>query len=172
MKPVSENDLLDIYGHLHVPFWQTSLFKIGAIAGTVLVLLALLAPFIKKFIAKKSESPAQKALRILQELRMRQALSREDIHQVYFTLTTVLKEFFQSHFNHRFEGLTDQEMIQALEKTALPTQFHETIATLVHESSGVKYARQDGLKNRLNHHIDACCALIKEISLNNSVQQK
>ncbi len=172
MKPVSENDLLDIYGHLHVPFWQTTLFKISAIVCALTVFIALVIPLIKRFIAKKVESPAQKALRILHELRSGQIASREDAHRAYFTLTAVLKEFFQHHFHTRFEGLTDQEMVQALQKTTLPAQFQESIATLVQESSGVKYAQEEALKNRLNHHIDVCCDSIKQISLNNSAQQK
>jgi hypothetical protein len=155
-------ELYDIYGHWHQPFWQTRWFKILLIISAILIISSLLLFLFKKFYTKKSLSAKQKALGDLQLLKNKKIVTREDAHAAYFSLTSILKTFFQSFFGQHFESMSDYEMIANLRINGLPSDQMAELENIINQSLSVKYARENALHDDVMRAISNSIAIIKQ----------
>jgi hypothetical protein len=168
---MDEQGLYDIYGHWHVPFWQTNFFKISIISLVCLALLVALYFCIKKYSKKTSLSPQQKALYALEALAKKTIYTRDDAHDTYFALTDILKNFFQAHYGMPFASMTDLEMLQILKKIPFSHDLLAPLQDLVHAGLGVKYAHQDALHTDFQHNVTVGISLINHIASSNSKEK-
>ena len=159
---MNELQLYDIYEHWHIPFWQTDWFKVFVLVLSACILCAILFMFFKKYYRKNVLSPAQRALRDLELLKNKKIVTREDAHAAYFSLTEILKTFFQSHFKQRFESMSDYEMIANLRINAMPSEQLSELEQIVNASLSVKYAREHALHEDVMRAINASIAIIKQ----------
>lgn len=160
---MNEMQLYDIYEHWHLPFWQTSLFKmlVGAIVLALVVAAILL--YYKRYYKAKEIPAADRALSALSALEKTSITTKEDAQAVYFKLTDILKNFFQYHYGIPFRGMSDAEMIAALRTTPLPHQLMPSLEKMVDASMHVKYAQHDALQPELLHHISMAKNIIQKI---------
>lgn len=149
---MDQNGLYDIYGHWHVPFWQTRWFVISIVITLGLVLIGLAWLLFKKYYRKKELSAAHKALAHLAALEKRPIATRAQAQQIYFAITDILKQFFQATYGCRFEGLTDQEMLAKL-PSYVPEGVMPLVTQLVDASLNVKYAQEHALKEQVLQQI-------------------
>lgn len=159
---MNELQLYDIYEQWHVPFWQTQWFKVTALVFGILLTSILFYILFKKYYKKYNVSPTQRALRDLELLRNKKIITREDAHSVYFSLTSILKTFFQSHYKQRFESMSDYEMIANLRINAMPSEQLSELEQIVNASLSVKYARENALHDDVMRAITAAMAIIKQ----------
>lgn len=160
---MNQNDLIDIYGHWHVPFWQTTLFKL---TGIILVSLILGGFFVFRLMRwyKKRQMPAsQKALNALNELQHKVMQSKIDTQKAYYNLTDILKTFFQSQFGRQFVGMTDEEMRLALQELPSAHILIVRIDGIINGSIGVKYAQESAAQSQLMEHIDSAKIIIQDV---------
>lgn len=161
---MNNQDLFDIYGHWHVPFWQTAFFKIGLIITVGAILGALLMYSMMRWYKNRQMPPSVKALRALKELQQKSMQTRDDVQRAYFKMTDILKTFFQAHYNKPFQGMTDQEMIDALQKTSFEKKLAPLLEKSIVASMGVKYAQENALRDELMHHISTAQIIIEHIT--------
>ena len=161
---VDENNLYDIYGHWHVPFWQTPVFNMSIVGLFLLGLSIMIFFMIKKYWKKRQISPAQKALRALQRLEMKPIHTRQDAHEAYFDLTDILKRFFQEHYGILFEAMTDQEMAFSLKKASFDPALFPALDDLIEAGTNVKYAREEALQKNFIRHIQIATTIVKRIA--------
>lgn len=158
--------LYDIYQPWHVPFWQTQAFTIVVVTlATVLAALFCLYSF-KKFYSRRSLSPYDRAMADLQQLQNKKITTRQDAQAAYFSLTAILKTFFQARYNERFEGMSDYEMIANLRIMALPSPQIADLERIINESLSVKYARENALQDDVMRAVTTGIELIKNVGLN------
>lgn len=163
MNSQNLNDqLYDIYGHWHVPFWQTRIFMAALLIVLAIFILALIIFIVKKYF-KKSLTPAQQALREIALLKKQHVNTRHDAHAIYFKLTDILKNFFQHYYKQPFRQLTDQEMIEVLKKENFPIHLTESLQNLVESSASVKYAAGHDLQENVIKHLQASEKMIIEL---------
>ena len=95
-------------------------------------------------------------------LKNKKIVTREDAHGAYFSLTEILKSFFQSHFKQRFESMSDYEMIANLRINAMPSEQLSELEQIVNASLSVKYAREHALREDVMRAINTSIAIIKQ----------
>ncbi len=163
MNTENLNDqLYDIYGHWHVPFWQTRIFIVSLLILLIILAIALIIFIVKKYF-KKQLTPAQHALQVINFLKSKKINTRQDAHEVYFTLTDTLKIFFQHYYQRPFVHLTDQEMIEALNKINFPVHLLQPLEALVESSAAVKYAAGHDLQDNVTKHLQSSEQIIVEL---------
>jgi flagellar biosynthesis/type III secretory pathway M-ring protein FliF/YscJ len=162
-ESLNEQGLYDIYGHSYVPFWQTAAFKITLMAAGILLLFLVAYFIIKKLFINRELCAAQKALKALEALKQKKIQSREDAHEAYFTITNILKRFFQVHYGIPFESMTDLEMVELLKKTDFPVEHVSPLGDMIEASIGVKYAQEAALQQDVSRDIARSIALITRI---------
>ncbi len=148
--------LYDIYGSWHVPFWQTRLFIFSCSSIVGILVLASIFFLIKKYTKKKRISAQQEALRALEILKKKPIQTRQDAQDAYFMLTTILKRFFQSHYALPFEAMSDTQMITTLQSTSFPAHSLGALQDLIQARLEVKYAQQTALQADLMRDIAWC----------------
>ena len=167
-QTVGQQDLYDIYGTWHVPFWQTQFFmwSMAILAGIIFLLLLLF--LFKKYYKKRSLSASQKALHALVMLAKKEITSRADAQAAYFSLTDILKCFFQACYGLPFESMTDQEMVASLRAIGADQTIIEAMDDLVNSSLSVKYAQEDALQKDLRRHIQRATTVVQRIATHDS----
>ena len=96
------------------------------------------------------------------ELKNKKIVTREDAHAAYFSLTSVLKTFFQSYYGQRFESMSDYEMIANLRINAMPKDALNELENIVNASLSVKYARENALHDDVMRAITTSIPIIKQ----------
>ena len=157
--------MYDIYGHWHIPFWQTQNFKIILCILIAVCAIALGWIIIKLFFKARILNPEQRALQALNKLMTKEITTRYDAYQAYHTISDILKKFFQETYNDSFMHMTDNEMIINLKKYSFPNDLREPLQQLLNASEGVKYAQEYALQEALQQHINFSMSLVKRISL-------
>lgn len=158
--------LYDIYEPWHVPLWQTQKFMV-VMASLALVLAAFFCYYLfKKFFSTKALTPFERAMRDLELLKNKQIITRQDAQAAYFSLTAILKTFFQARLGERFEGMSDYEMIANLRIRAMPNDQIADLERIVNESLSVKYARENALQEDVMRAITTGIEIVKNVGLN------
>ncbi len=155
--------LYDIYEHWHVPFWQTTLFKVLAGGILLMLIIAVILIYYKRHYKVQEVPAGQRALNALNALEKTSITTKEDAQAVYFKLTDILKNFFQHQYGIPFNGMSDAEMITALRTTPMPHQLMPSLEKMVDASMHVKYAQHDALQPELLHHISMAKNIIQKI---------
>lgn len=150
---MDEQGLYDIYGHVHKPFWQSTIFIAACIILLGLAVAFLIFLYVKKYRKKPELSAQQRALNALNNLAKKTIKTRKDAHEAYFALTEILKNYFAQLYGKSFEGVTDQEMIHALENTPVSKESINALAQLIQAGLGVKYAQENALHNQVMEHV-------------------
>jgi hypothetical protein len=160
---MNEMQLYDIYEHWHVPFWQTTLFKMLMGAMVLALILTAILIYYKRYYKPKEIPAGLRALNALSALEKNSIVTKEDAQAVYFKLTDILKNFFQHQYGIPFNGMSDAEMITALRTTPMPHQLMPSLKKMVDASMHVKYAQHDVLQPELLHHISMAKNIIQKI---------
>lgn len=167
---LNQEELYDVYGTWHIPFWQTTAFKLYVVLF-ISVCIALILFFIIKKKLKKRQLSAQviahNALKILADKKVG---TQEDAHDIYFKLTDILKQFFQAKLAMPFASMSDNEMIISLQKTSVPSTVITSLQTLVKASENVKYAQEGALQKDIADHIQTGITIVDHITTNDSKQ--
>ena len=156
--------MYDIYGHWHIPFWQTHNFKMGIYILISLLIIVLVWMAIKLLFKTRILTPEQRALLALNKLMAKEITTRSDAYQAYHAMSKILKRFFQENYNENFVNMTDTEVIINLKNYSFPSDLLESLQQLMNASQGVKYAQEYALKEAVQDHINFSMSLIKRIS--------
>lgn len=154
--------LHDIYGHWHVPFWQTRLFY-GALVGGAIILAVVLVCLVYQRYKKRTIAAHKRALTALEQLKKQQIHSREQVQEAYATLTTILKQYFEYYFKKPLVSHTDSQVVQALENEPLFASYWHEIKELFESGMHVKFAQENALHEQVMKHIDMSISVINHL---------
>ncbi len=151
--------LYDIYGHWHVPFWQTRLFY-GIMIAVIVVMLMVVLWWWKTCRKKSALSPEQHAFAALKKLQAMPIITRDDAQQAYLMLTNTLKKYFEYYYSSPFTTYTDQEMVNAISAKNILATRPAGLLEIAQAGTQVKFAREDAVRQQLAQHIEASINLI------------
>ena len=168
--PDGTQQLYDIYEMWHLPFWQTREFWITIITISGIVIALVVAWLLRLYILKKkNETPWDKALRELSRLSLPDTITKEQAKQFYFSVTAILKNYFNRRYLINSKGKTDQELIHMMEEVeVLHANLLPFVRTIFAGCSQIKYADEHALKEQVSRDLDNAIILIKETSEYNS----
>lgn len=155
--------LHDIYGHWHVPFWQTRLFFAALVGAAILVSVVLLWLAYRRCFKKRNIEPHKTALAALEQLKMQPIHSRQQAQEAYAALTAVLKHYFEYYFKKPLVSHTDSQVVQALENEPLLASYWHEIKELFESGMHVKFAQENALHEQVMKHIDMSISVINHL---------
>lgn len=151
--------LYEIYDFWHVPFWQTSWFKI--FMGMLLLVASLvLFIFIWRFIsARRKRRPLwEVALVKLSALRGLDLDNPAVCREIYDEMTRLLKDYCVQRYGWDVAGFTDREIIIFLNKKNVDLRLQEAFKKIAYGCELVKFAHENVNRDR----VLADCALSEE----------
>ncbi len=159
-SPNLEQQLIDIYPVIYVPFWRKPIFYIPMIF-IALIFLGFFIFWLYRVLSKKRAlTPSQKAEKQLK--RLESTINPENYQQFYFSLTAILKQYLEGLFGKSYMSKTDQELVLALLEVDFPLDLRETIDRLFAGSQTIKFASQQAAVEQMHNDIKAAMKLIEQ----------
>ena len=156
-------DLYDIYGTWHIPFWQTTTFYVVVSLLVGLVVLWIAWYFINNYRAKKQQrTPWERALHSLEQLRSQKVVSVQHGKQFYLALTTIIKQYLHDRFNFDVLGKTDRELLMYLEHIHVAPDLVEDIRAIAQGGLLVKFANVQAVQEQVDKDFERAVLLIKK----------
>ncbi len=138
-KPVLKinNELPDAPVSLHWVWW--------VVGGGLVILLGIAYLFYKRKRALvpnlTEEFPHERALRRLRELEQFLLSNPQDVHQYYYLLSEIFREYLENQFSFSATRMTTQEFLPRLESaTSYTAEERNQIVLLTQKSDLIKYA--------------------------------
>lgn len=161
MQPSLQDQLLDIYGMWHVPWWQTTAFysflACVAFAGVIGSIWLLIGRFKRN---KKSITPWDLALKQLEKIHQ-QGMSPEHSKFFYESIITILREYVHNRFGLETYGKTDQELLEYLATQNLSDSLVEAISSIVQGSILVRFAQEQVVQQQMEQDFIKAVSLVK-----------
>ncbi len=164
MKLNEKTGLYENYGLWHVPFWQTSQFKMTMQLCLILVLLIIVVLLIRKYIIyrKRKKLPLwDQALLALIQLKKEHKIDVVHGKEFYATASAVLKNYFHDRFEYDLRGKTDAEVIDYVEKNHDDKHIAAEIKTLLQGSEIIKFANAQAAQEQIEHDYIRAIAIIQ-----------
>ena len=147
--------LADIYEMWHVPFWQTTWFKIcyGLIVLFVIQLAIGLAAYFINHRRKPKLTAWQQAFEQLQRLAQKYPATTDEARIYYTRLTHLLKQYIQKRYGRKLEGSTDNELIQQAQSHGLPEKASDCLREILEGAVLIKFARAEAREAQISRDL-------------------
>jgi len=142
-QPPISQQLSDLYGIWHVPFWQRTWFTVTMwmLAIIFVVALGYLALRIWKKRQKPAPTPWEHALGQLEELAARNCSTPEQAQAFYLELTALLKTYLNERYGYNVQGKTDAELVDYVRaQEELPAGVVDHIGAILQGAVLIKFA--------------------------------
>lgn len=156
--------LFDIYGIVHVPWWQRPVIKYISCLLLGLLVLIFCWYVVKKIVLKKKPlSPWRQALESLEALKNSTMLNEREAKFFYTQLTSIIKQYIYSRFGYDIYGKTDHEVLAYLdEQIAFPRELLPVLADILDHASAIKFANVQGLIAQMERDLASSISIVKE----------
>lgn len=158
---MNEHNLYDIYGTVHVPWWQSTAFYIAIII--ICMLIGVLGIFfIWRHIRTKRLHlfPWQKALLRIEKLESISLGTDDARSSLYSTLTLIIKEYMVERYQIKIVGKTDQEMLSVAVHLALSDEVTKHMQQLYHASTEIKFAKGVAAQEMITRDLSSAAKII------------
>lgn len=152
------NQLHDIYGMIHRPFWQKPLFYWSLLVGGAVLLTLVGWWYLKRWRQRRSSYAWQKALYELEELEHRKLFEGAQQKLFYFELTRIIKEYLQQRFGVSLMSKTDDELLMLSE--SLGPEVKEGLQNIFDGVIFIKFAQAAAARERMQRDLLAGKALV------------
>jgi hypothetical protein len=160
--PSLQEQLYDIYGMYHVPFWQTNVFYWSVIFLLALFILGTGWYFFARWRKRKQIKMAwDRALDQLQALKSSSKFQTAYAREFYQALTTIIKEYMQHRFEQPLTSMTDDECLQVLEHLELPHDIRHGMRDIFDGVVFIKFAHAQGTLDRMKRDIAVATILVR-----------
>jgi hypothetical protein len=151
--------LYEIYDFWHIPFWQTSWFKLFVGSSVAAILFVALA-FMWRFLhARRKRRPLwEEAFFELNAIRGRDLGNSEERRVVYDEITRLLKNYCVRRYGWDVGGLTDKEVIVFLANNKVDSRLQQAFSHVACGCELIKFAQESVNRDR----VLADCALCEE----------
>ncbi len=139
---LTEQGIYDIYGMLHVPWWQTTLFYGVCIVAAIFffIVCIILCILWRRRWRKKEELPYwQKAIAELDHAQHAFVQGKISSMVLYELLVHIVKSYLQLQFGPDLLGKTDSELRECIEPLAIAQEHKDQLMELCQTSSTIKF---------------------------------
>lgn len=154
-------ELIDIYGVWHVPFWQTSAFKAALLIPVCCGLFFLLRVIMRRKRTVMCLTPWEQALQDLYALQ-KQGMDRpEHAQELYLRLTVILKNYVYQRYNVPVQGKTDSEFVRFLYQKQFCPELIQQVQEIFSGMELIKFAREEVFAEQIKQDILRSIAFIE-----------
>lgn len=160
---LDRNGLYDIYDIWHVPFWQTTWFKImcgSLLAVIVLGIGIILGYYVYKWLTRKKYTVWEIAQIKLEELKKSSFTNKEQAKNAYGVITTVLKEYLAERYSWPVKTTTDDELAAYVKTSVLNEELTQKIKEVLSGAVMIKFANQDTVESQVKGDIERALQII------------
>ena len=164
MKLNEKTGLYENYGLWHVPFWQTSLFKMIVHISCAVVVLTIVLLLVIKYVRyrKRKKLPLwDQAVLELTQLKKEHKVNVVHGKEFYMTVARVLKNYFHHRFGYDVLGKTDAEVVQYLEEKHGDEYVVAEMKTMLYGSEVIKFANAQAAQEYIEHDYVRAIAIIQ-----------
>lgn len=156
------NELYDIYGMWHVPWWQSRTFY-AVLIIIALALLGLLIWFaLKRYAEYKSRlTPWERAQRDLAQISERYAGAQHS-KEFYYALTAILKRYMHERYGFAVYDKTDSELVAYLATVDFPVELLEPLRSMLQSGITIKFAQGLAEQHQMNEDRAMACTIIEK----------
>jgi hypothetical protein len=142
----STQDFYEIYDYCYPEWWTHTWIKV-LLGCTAILIIGLIVYFI---ITKKKKTPLPWAWadEQLKKLSCDACKNKVDFKKYYFSLTSILKQYFQVRYFWQTEDKTDEELIQLLQEQQFDQQQLEQLKKIFTGATWIKFANEDALRSQ------------------------
>lgn len=159
----SSEQLYDIYGMWHVPFWQTRAFIIALWCFAALCAIAIIYFLIRMIRArKKTLKPWEWANRELDTLWEQRGFTREDGKRFYSQLTEIIKGYLEKRYGYHVRSATDIELIAYLQAHSFDPALLHDVQQIFEGTQEIKFANLDAIPEQIERDFALCKAFISK----------
>ncbi len=161
MQGSLQDQLLDIYGMWHTPWWQTTTFYcVVGMFGVLCVGLILVRACMYWRAKKKIVTPWDTALMRLEQAR-RECMTAQQSKMFYEYVIMVLKQYLHARFGFDIMGKTDQEVLDYLANNGASTELVESLRNIMLGSALVRFANQQAVQQHMEHDFALAVTVVK-----------
>jgi hypothetical protein len=139
---MTEQGIYDIYGMLHVPWWQTTFFYVTCIVAGIfffILSIVLCVLWLQRW-RKKEELPYwQKAIAELAHAEHAFVQGKISSMVLYELLVRIVKSYLQVQFGSDLLGKTDSELRECIEPLVIAQEYKDQLMELCQTSSTIKF---------------------------------
>ncbi|HXW86284.1 MAG TPA: hypothetical protein VEK38_02980 [Candidatus Bathyarchaeia archaeon] len=139
---LTEYGIYDIYGMVHVPWWQTPLFFIACIVSGMIILagIIMLCIIIRRRYKKKEVIPYwQQAVLELEEAEKAFIDGNMSAMLLYETLVRITKKYLHTRFSCDVLGKTDSELADYIHNLDIIEEQKNQLTALCQLSASIKF---------------------------------
>jgi hypothetical protein len=155
--------LYENYDLWHVPFWQTYTFQLTLKIIGCVVVLAIVALLVRKYLQyrKRKKLPVwDQALLDLSHLKRDHKVDVLHGKEFYLTASAILKKYFHDRFGYNLMSKTDDEAVKYLQENYLDVHGIEEIKALLQGSEIIKFANAQAAQEQIDHDYLRAIAII------------
>jgi hypothetical protein len=157
-----KQELYDVCGMWHTPFWQTKIFfwaliTFFLVAGCFILWYMLFRKKTKMIV----KTAWDQALDEVRELQKRNIASVGHGKEFYHALTALMKKYLQNRFGFKIADKTDDELVRYLLSVDFPPDLIEQLRSIFNGGVYVKFANVCAVQEQIEQAIVASISLIK-----------
>jgi len=174
----SENlseQLYDIYGVWHIPFWQRSWFVWGVGITVIVILLTLVWLIVRAYRTKKEKEQVSYwdyTLHELTQLKKQGVVTSEQGKLFYVRLTGLLKKYIQSRYRYDLTGKTDTEVIVYLQQIGFDPPLLAELKTIFEGGVIIKFAPVQAIRQQIESDWGQSIAFVQKTMPSESPDSK
>jgi len=144
--------LHDIYGMIHVPFWQTPIFY-GLLGVLAIVVFILCGYYIRRQRGRQSAHAWQEALSALEQLERRGLSGGHQQKLFYSELTRIIKEYLQKRFGVSLTSKTDDELLILSSTLDITQEVRQELQDILDGVVFIKFAQAAAVRERMQRDL-------------------
>jgi hypothetical protein len=146
--------LHDIYGMIHVPFWQKPIFYVVLCVLGILVIM-LYWYYIRGPQRQRSAHAWEQALYELEQLE-RHGLSDGNQQKLFYSkLTRIIKEYLQKRFGISLTSKTDDELLMLSASLDITQEVRQGLQDILDGVVFIKFAQEAAVRERMQRDLSA-----------------
>ena len=153
-----ETGFYDIYDYYYTPFVQTIHFKI-MILFVVLLFVGLIGFLIWRR-KKRRLTSWEWALQEIDTLSVEMCSTKKDFKKLYYSLTTIIKQYLHKRYRWRTREKTDEELICYLVEQKFEESLLEDLKKMFSGAVWIKFAGEDVIKTQAKKDLEMAIRII------------
>ena len=154
--------LAEIYGMWHVPFWQTSWFKMVCNISALLIFAGIIYYLARTIMRRKKAAlpPWETALETLKQMGNSLPSTNDETRRYYVRLTALLKSYLQKRYDRVLSSSTDMELVEQAHAHDIPNKAIDQLREVLHGAVLIQFARADARETQINCDLKHARAII------------
>lgn len=138
-------DFYEIYDYAYPPFYTSPYFIIASIIIVILIIISIYLYFKKN---KRSIASWDWAIAELNKINFDHCKTKNDYKKMYFSLTQILKKYFNLRYQWQTEDKTDDELLLFLQVHNFEHTLLEQLKKIFSSALWIKFANEEALKSQ------------------------